>query len=120
MRSDGDADRGIDARQLFDSNRVKQRVATRATDRLWERNPHQTKRRHLLDDLVREAMLAIDFLCDRPDLRLGKVAHHGAKVLTFNRQIEIHQTLLAKGASLAPWRQAYRRNAVSSLTPECA
>ena len=120
VRGNGDTDRGIDARQLFDSDCVEQRVATRATDRLWERNPHQTKRRHLLHDLVREAMVAIDFLRDRPDLGLGKVAHHGAKILTLNRQIKIHQTLLAKGASLAPWRQAYRRNAVSSLTPEYA
>jgi hypothetical protein len=65
-------------------------------------------------------MLAVELLGDRADPRLRKVAHHSAEILVLNGQIEIHQMLLAWGASLAPMAAAYRRPGVLSVTPKCA
>ena len=97
VRGDRHADGGVDARQLLDGDRVEQRVATRTADFLGERDAHQPERGHLLDDLVREAVLAVDLLGDRADPRLREVAHHGAEILVLNGQIEIHRALLSGG-----------------------
>ena len=67
VRSDGDRDRRVDARQLLDRERVGERVGARAAVLLGDRDPHQPELGQLGDELVGEARLAVEFLRDGGD-----------------------------------------------------
>ena len=62
------ADRGVDPGQLLDRERVGERVGAAAAVLLRERDPHQPELAHLGDDLVGEALVAVELLGDRRDL----------------------------------------------------
>jgi hypothetical protein len=73
--AEGDRHRGVHAGQLLDRERVGERVAAPAPVLLRERDPHQVETGEALDDLVGEALLAVDLLGDRRHLLAGEVAH---------------------------------------------
>ena len=86
VRAHRDRHRGVDARELLDGDRVGQRVAARAAVLLGERDPHQPELAELGDDLVREALLAVERLGDRRHLALGEVADGAADQLMVGRR----------------------------------
>jgi hypothetical protein len=90
VRSHRDRDRRVDARQLLDRDRVRERVGAAAAVLLRDRHPHQPELGHLHDELVREAMLAVELLRDRRDLFLGELAHGAADELVLGREVEVH------------------------------
>ena len=75
VRRDGDRDRRVDARQLLDRDRVRHGVGAGAAVLLRDRDAHQPELGHLRDELVREALLAVELLGDRRDARHGELAH---------------------------------------------
>ena len=50
------------------------------------------------DELVREALLAVELLGDRCDLRLGELAHRAAQQLLLFGQLIVHAKLDASSA----------------------
>ena len=67
VRSDGDRDRRVDPRELLDGDRVRERVRPAAAVLLRDRHAHQPELGHLGDEVVREALLAVELLGDRSD-----------------------------------------------------
>jgi hypothetical protein len=59
------------ARQLLDRDRVRERVGARAAVLLGDRHAHQPELGQLRDELVREAVLAVELGGDRRDLLLA-------------------------------------------------
>ena len=95
VRAHRDRDAGVHARELLDGQRVGQRVAARAAVLLGERDPHQAEVAELGDDLVREALLAVELLGDRRDLALGEVAHGAPDQLVVVGEVEVHPAIVA-------------------------
>ena len=98
VRGDGDRDRRVDARQLLDGDRVRNRVAARAAVLLGNRQAHQAELGELRDELVREARLAVELLGDRRHARLGEVADGAPDELLLVRQLEVHERILPSSA----------------------
>ena len=98
MGGDGDRDGRVDARQLLDRDRVGHGVGAGAAVLLRERDAHQPELGHLLDELVREALFAVELLGDRGDPRLGEVAHGPAQQLLLFGQLVVHAKLDASSA----------------------
>ena len=90
VRRERDRDRRIDARELLDRDRVRQRVAACASELLGERDPHQAEVGHLRDELVREPRLAVDLLGDGCDSVDCEPADRLAEELVLGRKVEIH------------------------------
>ena len=68
------ANGGVDPRELLDRDRVGERVAARAAPLLGERDAHQAELGQLRDELVGEAVLAVELLGDGRDSLLGELA----------------------------------------------
>ena len=68
VRSDRDRDGRVDPRQLLDRDRVRERVAARAAVLLRDGKAQKPELRELGDELVGEAVLAVELLGDRRDL----------------------------------------------------
>jgi hypothetical protein len=83
VRRDRDRHRRVDPRQLLDRDRVRECVAPSAAVLLGDRDAHQAELRHLRDELVREAVLAVELLCDRRDLLQREGADRVADQLVF-------------------------------------
>ena len=98
VRRDRDRDGGVDARQLLDCDRVRDRVAAGAAVLLGDRQAHQPQLGELGDELVREAVLAVELLGDRRDLRLGELADGAADQLLLVRELEVQATSLPSSA----------------------
>ena len=91
VRGDRDADRGVDAGQLLDRERVGERVGAAAPVLLRERDAHQPELAHLGDDLVGEALGPVELLRDRPHLLVGEVADGVAQQPLLVAQVEVHE-----------------------------
>ena len=94
MRGDGDRDGRVDARQLLDRDRVGQRVGAAAAVLLGDRHAHQPELGELGDELVREALLAVELLGDRRDLLERELTDGVAKELVLRLEVEVHPVLL--------------------------
>ena len=68
VRGDGDRDGRLDPCELFDGDRVRERVGARAAVLLGDRHPHQPEVCEPVDEVIREPLLAIELLCDGRDL----------------------------------------------------
>ena len=90
VRGDGDRDRRVDARQLLDADRVRERVRARTAVLLGDRHAHQPEPGELLDDLVREPLLAIELLGHRLDLLDREAPHRLAEELVLRLEVEVH------------------------------
>ena len=90
VRRDGDRDGRVDARQLLDRDRVRDGVGAGAAVLLGDRDAHQPELGELRDELVREALLAVELLGDRRDARLGEVAHRAPEQLLLVGQLVVH------------------------------
>ncbi len=80
----------IDARQLLDADRVRQRVGPGASVFLGDRHPHQPELGKLADDLVREPLLAVELLGDRCDPLECEPANRLADELVLGLEVEVH------------------------------
>ena len=76
--------------ELLDGDRVGQRVAAAAAVLLREGDAHHAQLAELRDDLVREALLAVELLGHRRDLLLGEVAHGAADEVVVGGEVEVH------------------------------
>ena len=90
VRGHRDRDRRVDPRQLFDRDRIGERVGPGAAVLLRERHAHQPELGQLRDQLVREAVLAVELLGGRRDPLLGELANGGADELVLGREVEVH------------------------------
>ena len=93
MRGDGDRHRRVDPRQLLDRDRVRERVPAAAAVLLGDRDAHQPELGHLGDELVGEAVLAVELLGDRRDLLVGERADGVADQLVLGGEVEVHVPL---------------------------
>ena len=98
VRRDRDRDGRVDARELLDRDRVRERVRAGAAVLLGDRHSHQPQLRELRDDLVREALLAVELVGDGRDLVRGERAHRVANELVFFREVEV-QRVSARASS---------------------
>ena len=88
--SDEDAPEGhLAGSQLLHGDRVGEVVGAAAPVLLGVGHAHQTELAELLDDLVGEAVLAVELLRDRSHLLLGEVAHEALNVSLLVCEIEI-------------------------------
>ena len=115
MRGDGDRDRRVDARQLLDRDRVRERVGAAAAVLLGDRHAHQPELGQLGDEVVREALLAVELLCDRRDLLLGEAREpclRSELVLVGEVEVEAHRSSSASSTirrtpyPVPPWSSA--------------
>ena len=106
VRGDRDRHGGVDPRQLLDRDGVGERVAPRATVLLRDGDAHEAELGQLGDDLVREAVLAVELLCDGRDPLLGERADGVAQELVLVREVEVHG-----------YPDRRRASSASSLTP---
>jgi hypothetical protein len=100
VRRDRDRDGRVDSRQLLDRDRVRDRVAAAAAVLLRNRHPHKTEPRELGDEVVREAVLAIELLGDRRDLLLREVPDRAADELLLFGQVEVHALSLVASSAI--------------------
>ena len=101
VRRDGDRDRRIDARQLLDRDRVRERVGARAAVLLRDRHAHQPELGELGHQLVREAFLAVELLGDGRDLLQRELAHRVAQQLVLRFEVEVHAANLCASSTIS-------------------
>ena len=89
MRRERDRDRGVDARQLLDDDCVRDRVRARAAVLLGDRHPHQPELGELRDEVVGEALLAVELGRDRSDAVARELAHGLANELLLLGEVEV-------------------------------
>ena len=86
-----DRDRGVDAGQLLDGERVGERVAAAAAVLLGERDAHQARASpSLAHDLVGEALLAVQLLGDRRHLLRAKSRDGALDQAVVVGEVEVH------------------------------
>ena len=90
VRGHRDRDRRVDPRQLLDRDRVGERVGAGAAVLLRDRHAHQPELGELRDELVREAVLAVELRGDRRDPLLRELANGRADELVLGREVEVH------------------------------
>jgi hypothetical protein len=100
VRGDGDRDRGVDPRQLFDGDRVRDRVGAGAAVLLGNRHPHQPELGQLGDEVVGEPVLPVELSCDRSDPRLRELAHGLTDELLLRRQVEVQVDSLSASSQI--------------------
>jgi hypothetical protein len=110
VRAHRDRNGRVDARELLDRQRVGERVAARAAVLLGERDPHEPELAQLGDDLVREALLAVELLGHRRDLVAGEVADGLLDEAVVVGEVEEH----GAESSGAPLRRARRTPCASA------
>ena len=89
MRRERDRDRGVDPRQLLDDDRVRDRVGAGAAVLLRDRHPHQAELGELRDELVGEALLAVELGRDRRHALARERAHGVADELLLFGEVEV-------------------------------
>ena len=104
VRAERDRDRGVDARELLDRDRVGERVGAGAAVLLGERDPHPAELAELPDDLVGEGLRPVELAGDRGDLALGEVADGGAERLVLLGEVEVHGEEVSRRARPGPRR----------------
>ena len=95
MRRHRDRDGRVDARKLLDRDRVRDRVGAGAAVLLGNRDSHQSELGEGGDELVREALLAVELLRDGRNARLRELAHCAAQQLLLVAQLVVHAKLAA-------------------------
>ena len=90
MRRDRDRDGRVDARQLLDRDRVRDRVAAGAAVLLGDREAHEAELAELGDELVREAAGQVELLGDRLDALSRERPNRVANQLLLGSQVEVH------------------------------
>ena len=114
MRGDGDRDRRVDARQLLDRDRVRERVGAAAAVLLGDRHAHQPELCELGDELVREPLLAVELFGDRRDLLERELSNRVAHQLVFALDVEVHAGALSSARIGGRWYRGARRRCVET------
>ena len=91
VRGDRDAHGRVDSRQLLDRDRVGDRVSARAAPFLRDGEAHEAEPRELLDELVGEAVLAVELLGDGRHALLRELAHGAPDELVLFCELEVHR-----------------------------
>ena len=86
---DRDRNRRIDARQLLDRDRIRQRVGAGATVLLRNRHSHQSELRELGHKLVRKLRFAVEFLRNGRDTLRRELAHGRPDELVLGAELEV-------------------------------
>ena len=89
MGRDRDRKRGVDPRQLLDRHGVGESVGTAAPILRRERDPHQAQLAELRDELVGEALLAVQLGGDGRHLLAREVAHRVPQQPLLVAQLEV-------------------------------
>src|SRR5205823_4198766 len=89
VRGERDRDGRVDPRQLLDRDRVGERVRAGASIFLRYRHAHEPELGELGDEVVREAVLAVELRGDRRDLLLRELADGPADELVLGREVEV-------------------------------
>src|SRR5438445_739954 len=92
VRGDCDRHRRVDARQLLDRDRVRQRVCAGAAVLLRDRHPHQPELGEAGDDFIGKARLSVELFGDRCDLLRCERAHRVADQLVLLPEVEVQVT----------------------------
>jgi hypothetical protein len=90
VRGDRDRHRGIDAGEFLDRDRVRERVAAGATPFLRKRNAHEAELGHLGDEVVGEAMLAVELVGNGRDAVPSELAHGAPDELVLFGEVEVN------------------------------
>ena len=90
MRGDGDRDGRVDARELLDRDRVRNRVASGASVLLRNRKAHEAELGELADELVREATDQVELCSDRRDALPRERPDRVADQLLLGSEVEVH------------------------------
>jgi len=90
VRGHRDRDRGVDPGQLFDRDRIRERVAAGAAVLFRDRDAHESELRELGDDFVGEAVLPVELFRDRGDPFRCELANRPADELVLLREVEVH------------------------------
>ncbi len=93
MCREGDRDRRVDARQFLDDDRVRDRIRARAAVFLGNRHAHEAELGELRDEVVREALLAVEVGRDGGDATLREVAHCLAEELLLLGEVEVQAAM---------------------------
>ena len=97
MSRDDDTGGAADLAQLFHCHDVGQHIAAGTADRGGEINTHHAQLAHLLDGLFGEVLFCINFLSQRLDFVLSKLAVHFLHHLLLLGQSKIHRYILLTG-----------------------
>ena len=79
LHVDEDADRGVDARQRLDAEHRVEERAPRATEPLGDLDAHDAEVEQLVDQRAWDLRVLVHVAHQRPDLRVGELAHAVAK-----------------------------------------
>src|SRR4030095_11517565 len=90
VRRERDRHRRVDARQLLDGDRVGERVGPGAAVLLRERHSHEPELGELRDQLVGEAVVAVERGGDRSYPLRRELADGRADELVLGREVEVH------------------------------
>ena len=90
MRCDGDRDGGVDAGQLLDGDRVRERVAVRTSVLLGDRKAHEAELGELGDEVVGKATTLVQLRRDGLDALPGERADGIADELLLGSEVEVH------------------------------
>ena len=90
VRRDGERERAVDARDLFDADRVARRVHSRAAVLLGDADAEQAELGELRDELLREALFLVPFPRVRCDLAAREIAHGLAQEGVVLGEVEVH------------------------------
>jgi len=101
VRGERDRDRRVDARQLLDDDRVRQRVGARAAVLLGDGHPHQAELGELRRQLVWEALFAVELLRDGRHLLQCELPDGVADQLVLLVEIEVHGAKLAASSTIS-------------------
>src|SRR5689334_15290721 len=99
MRRDRDRDGRVDARQLLDCDRVRERVGAAAAVLLGDGHPHQPELGQLGDELVRKALRPVELLRDRRHALERELPDGVAQELVLRLQVEVHAVGRRRGPS---------------------
>src|SRR5207253_2292563 len=89
--ADGDADARIGARELLEHEDVREEVRARAAVLLLDAGAHQPELRQLVEDLLREVVLAVPFGGVRLDLGRRELARERLDLSLVGAQLEVHE-----------------------------
>ena len=90
VRGDRDRERGVDARELLDAERVGERVAARAAVGLGHGYAEQAERRRLAQLGQRKSAVRVQFLGHGSDDALGESPHRVTEQAMLVREIQVH------------------------------
>src|SRR6266566_3605016 len=92
-----DRDRRVDPRQLFDCDRVGERVGAPAAVLLRDRHPHEAELGQLAHELVGKTVLTVELGGNGSNALFSELAHRPPNELVLFGEIEVQNQRAAEG-----------------------